>query len=75
MSKSTETTLDKPNDKDKAIYLLDHGWKFVEPRNQEENRAPHRYTKKNASGMSNMLLEDAYKLEKGNNDLVNSWQQ
>jgi len=57
----------------KACYLLDHGWEFVEPRNQEENRAPHRYTKKNASGMSNMLLEDAYKLEKGNNDLVNSW--
>ena len=57
----------------KAAYLLDHGWDFVMPRNQEENRAPHRYTKKNASAMSNTLLEDAYKLEKGNNDLVNSW--
>ena len=63
------------SDKEKAIYLLDHGWNFVMPRNQEENNAPHRYTKKNASGMSNMLLEDAYKLEKGNNDLVASWQK
>ena len=63
------------SDKEKAIYLLDHGWQFVMPRNQEENRAPHRYTKKNASGMSNMVLEDAYKLEKGNNDLVASWQK
>lgn len=71
MEDKTQATTDI----EKAIYLHDHGWDFVAPRNQEENKAPHRYTKKDAHGMSNMTLEAAYALEKGNNDLVKSWQQ
>ena len=64
-----------PADIEKAIYLHDHGWRVAPPKNQEENRAPHRYSKVGAMGMSNMLLEEAYKLEKGNNNLVASWQE
>jgi hypothetical protein len=56
-----------------AAYIHDHGWVFDLPRNQEDNRAPRRYSKKSASGMAALTLEEAYALEKGNNDLVNSW--
>lgn len=65
----------EPPDIEKAIYLLDHGWEMIDAKNQEENLAPIRYRKRNAFGMNNMLLNEAYQLEKGNNDLVASWQK
>lgn len=45
-----------PTDIEKVIYLHDHGWDVVLPKNQEENRALHRYTKRDAFGMGNMTL-------------------
>lgn len=52
----------------KAAYILDHGWKFIAPRSQQENNGIQLYKTWQRPFLTGVDLETAYAMQKAQED-------